>query len=136
MAWGNNITHILQIDLAQSACTPGDLMSGVLVHFPATIGETVYTICFAPDRAVLAVTGTSGHCINIFRLFTHPCGSTMAAVHHLYSCMRGSTPAKLVDLVFSADTRWLAATSNHGTTHVFGITPYGGMWQYWIWGVM
>ncbi|OON16740.1 hypothetical protein X801_07436, partial [Opisthorchis viverrini] len=33
---------------------------------------------------------------------------------------------KVVDASFSCDTRWLAVSTNHGTTHVFPITAYGG----------
>lgn len=29
-------------------------------------------------------------------------------------------------MCFSPDSRWLTVSSNHGTTHVFPITPYGG----------
>ncbi|VEL09462.1 unnamed protein product [Protopolystoma xenopodis] len=32
----------------------------------------------------------------------------------------------VIDVVFSRDSRWVAVSSNHGTTHVFAITPYGG----------
>lgn len=32
----------------------------------------------------------------------------------------------MIDACFAPDSRWLAVSSNHGTTHVFPITPYGG----------
>jgi len=44
----------------------------------------------------------------------------------MYTCARGSTPARVLDLTFSADARWLSMSTNHGTTHLFAVTPYGG----------
>ncbi|CAH8295103.1 unnamed protein product, partial [Schistosoma turkestanicum] len=32
----------------------------------------------------------------------------------------------IVDATFSHDSRWVAVSSNHGTTHIFPITAYGG----------
>lgn len=33
---------------------------------------------------------------------------------------------QVIDSIFSFDNRWLSIATNHGTTHVFAITPYGG----------
>lgn len=40
--------------------------------------------------------------------------------------IRGDTTAKIQDIQFSSDSRWVAVSSLRGTTHLFPITPYGG----------
>lgn len=40
--------------------------------------------------------------------------------------LRGDTTAKIQDIQFSSDSRWVAVSSLRGTTHIFPITPYGG----------
>ena len=67
-----------------------------------------------------------GHDFNVFRIQPHSCGSTLAAVHHLYVLHRGDTTSKVQDITFSFDSRWVAISTLRGTTHVFPITPYGG----------
>ena len=39
---------------------------------------------------------------------------------------RGDTTAKVQDVAFATDSRWVAVTTFRGTTHVFPISPYGG----------
>lgn len=45
---------------------------------------------------------------------------------NLYINCRGDTTAKIQDIQFSSDSRWVAVSSLRGTTHIFPITPYGG----------
>uniref|UniRef100_A0A915P2Q8 BCAS3 domain-containing protein n=1 Tax=Meloidogyne floridensis TaxID=298350 RepID=A0A915P2Q8_9BILA len=37
-----------------------------------------------------------------------------------------STIFNVISSVFSSDNRWVAISTNHGSTHLFAITPYGG----------
>ena len=39
---------------------------------------------------------------------------------------RGDTTARVQDVAFATDSRWVAVTTLRGTTHVFPISPYGG----------
>lgn len=67
-----------------------------------------------------------GHDFHIFRIHAHPGGPSMSSVHHLYVLHRGDTTAKVQDVIFSLDSRWVAVSTLRGTTHVFPVTPYGG----------
>ncbi|CAG5121641.1 unnamed protein product, partial [Candidula unifasciata] len=68
----------------------------------------------------------TGHNFHVFSLVAHPCSSSLGAVHHLYTLHRGDTTAKVTDIAFTNDTRWVSVSTHRGTTHVFPITPYGG----------
>ena len=48
-----------------------------------------------------------------------------SSVHHLYTLQRGDTTAQIHNFCFSNDSRYLAAVTKRGTTHVFPINPYG-----------
>jgi hypothetical protein len=63
---------------------------------------------------------------NIFILQPHPVNCRLSSVQHIYTLHRGNSFAKVVETAFSVDNRWLAVSTNHGTTHVFAICPYGG----------
>ena len=43
--------------------------------------------------------------------------------HHMYVLQRGLTTATICSVSFSIDSRWVALTSERGTTHVFPINP-------------
>ncbi|VDQ06745.1 unnamed protein product [Trichobilharzia regenti] len=51
-------------------------------------------------------------CVNYFTLLTYHFG----VIPFIF----------VMDATFSRDSRWVAVSSNHGTTHVFPITAYGG----------
>lgn len=38
----------------------------------------------------------------------------------------GNTYFQVIHSAFSSDNRWLSISTNHGTTHLYAITPYGG----------
>lgn len=75
---------------------------------------------------LLATADKRGHDFHVFRIQPHPGGPSFAAVHHIYVLHRGDTTAKVQDMVFSLDSRWIAVSTLRGTTHVFPVTPYGG----------
>uniref|UniRef100_A0A672QU80 BCAS3 microtubule associated cell migration factor n=1 Tax=Sinocyclocheilus grahami TaxID=75366 RepID=A0A672QU80_SINGR len=82
---------------------------------------------FSRDGGMLLVTAdTLGHDFHVFQILTHPWASSQSAVHHLYTLHRGETEAKVQDICFSHDCRWVVISTLRGTSHVFPINPYGG----------
>ncbi|KAK3927519.1 Breast carcinoma-amplified sequence 3 [Frankliniella fusca] len=98
---------------------------GVIAHFIAH-NEAIVALEFDPSGTLLLTADKRGHDFHVFRLQPHPGGSSLSAVHHLYVLHRGDTTAKVQDVAFSCDSRWVAVSTMRGTTHVFPLTPYGG----------
>lgn len=97
----------------------------MVAHFVAH-QDAIVNVAFDPSGMLLLTADKRGHDFNLFRIYPHPGGPSLAAVHHLYVLHRGDTTAKVQDISFSMDSRWVAVSSLRGTTHVFPITPYGG----------
>uniref|UniRef100_A0A7N8WQT8 BCAS3 microtubule associated cell migration factor n=1 Tax=Mastacembelus armatus TaxID=205130 RepID=A0A7N8WQT8_9TELE len=98
---------------------------GVVAHFPAH-DKPISCMQFNPSGMLLVTADTLGHDFHVFQILTHPWASSQSAVHHLYTLHRGETEAKVQDMCFSQDSRWVAISTLRGTTHVFPINPYGG----------
>lgn len=96
-----------------------------MAHFVAH-SDAIVALEFDPSGMLLLTADRRGHDFHVFRIHPHPGGASHAAVHHLYVLHRGDTTAKVQDIVFSLDSRWVAVSSLRGTTHVFPVTPYGG----------
>ncbi|KAF7219277.1 breast carcinoma amplified sequence 3 [Nothobranchius furzeri] len=99
--------------------------AGVIAHFPAH-DKPISCMQFNPSGMLLVTADTLGHDFHVFQILTHPWTSSQSAVHHLYTLHRGETEAKVQDMCFSQDSRWVAISTLRGTTHVFPINPYGG----------
>lgn len=121
-----DIKHAIK-DISPTSGTPIAINGNdpIIAHFMAHT-EAVYAMSFDPSGMLLLTADKRGHDFNVFRIQPHPCGSVLAAVHHLYVLHRGDTSAKVQDISFSFDSRWVAVSTIRGTTHVFPITPYGG----------
>uniref|UniRef100_A0A8C2Z9Z7 BCAS3 microtubule associated cell migration factor n=1 Tax=Cyclopterus lumpus TaxID=8103 RepID=A0A8C2Z9Z7_CYCLU len=98
---------------------------GVVAHFPAH-DKPISCMQFNPSGMLLVTADTQGHDFHVFQILTHPWASSQSAVHHLYTLHRGETEAKVQDMCFSQDSRWVAVSTLRGTTHVFPLNPYGG----------
>ncbi|XP_062887849.1 breast carcinoma-amplified sequence 3 isoform X5 [Mobula hypostoma] len=99
---------------------------GIVAHFLAHDNKPISCMAFNPTGMLLVTTDTQGHDFHVFRILTHPCSSSQSAVHHLYTLHRGETEAKVQDICFSQDCRWVVISTLRGTSHVFPINPYGG----------
>uniref|UniRef100_A0A3Q2YYL5 BCAS3 microtubule associated cell migration factor n=1 Tax=Hippocampus comes TaxID=109280 RepID=A0A3Q2YYL5_HIPCM len=98
---------------------------GLVAHFPAH-DKPISCMQFNPSGMLLLTADTLGHDFHVFQILTHPWASSQSAVHHLYTLHRGETEARVQDMCFSQDSRWVAISTLRGTTHVFPINPYGG----------
>lgn len=121
-----DIKHPIK-DISPTTGTPVSINGNdpLIAHFLAH-AEAVTAMSFDPSGMLLLTADRRGNDFNVFRIQPHPCGSTQAAVHHLYVLHRGDTSAKVQDISFSYDSRWVTVSSFRGTTHVFPIAPYGG----------
>lgn len=121
-----DIKHAIK-DISPTSGTPVAINGNdpIIAHFLAN-GDAITTMSFDPSGMLLLTADRRGHDFNVFRIQPHPSGSVLAAAHHLYILHRGDTSAKVQDISFSFDSRWVAVSSMRGTTHVFPITPYGG----------
>lgn len=121
-----DIKHQIK-DISPTSGTPVAINGNdpIIAHFLAH-AEAVTAMSFDPSGMLLLTADRRGHDFNVYRIQPHPSGSVLAAVHHLYVLHRGDTSAKVQDITFSFDSRWVAVSSMRGTTHVFPITPYGG----------
>lgn len=92
----------------------------------------------------VATADECGNTFHVFLLLPHAISVSLGAVQHLYRLHRGNTPAKvtplqlfnvnsqfqLISSCWSLDGRWLTVATNHGTTHIFAVCPYGGQPSY------
>ncbi|KAK0054201.1 breast carcinoma-amplified sequence 3 isoform X1, partial [Biomphalaria pfeifferi] len=113
-------------DVSQFYVSDDPDIEGLIAHFHAHANEPVAAMAFDPTGVLLATACKLGHNFHVFSLVAHPCSSSLGAVHHLYTLHRGDTTAKVIDISFTNDSRWITVSTHRGTTHVFPITPYGG----------
>ncbi|XP_020717235.1 uncharacterized protein LOC101460651 isoform X2 [Ceratitis capitata] len=97
----------------------------IIAHFIAH-SEAIVAMEFDNSGMLLLTADRRGHDFHVFRVQPHPVSPSLSAVHHLYVLHRGDTSAKVQNITFSLDSRWVAISTLRGTTHVFPITPYGG----------
>lgn len=124
------VVTILDIKNPIKENSPGNPISingsdPIVAHFVAH-KDPVVAMAFDFSGMLLFTADKKGHNFHIFRIYPHPISSALAAVHHLYTLHRGDTTAKVQDIVFSLDSRYVAVLTTRGTTHLFAITPYGG----------
>lgn len=97
----------------------------IIAHFIAHT-EPIVALSFDPSGMLLLTADKRGHDFHVFRILPHPCNANSAAVHHLYILHRGDTTAKVQDIAWSSDSRWVTVSTLRGTTHIFAVTTYGG----------
>ncbi|KAA8523736.1 hypothetical protein F0562_010159 [Nyssa sinensis] len=92
----------------------------------------ISSLCFDPSGTILVTASDQGHNINVFRIMPpisgSSCGSDSGASYvHLYRLQRGFTNAVIQDISFSDDSHWIMISSSRGTSHLFAISPSGGL---------
>lgn len=65
-----------------------------MAHFIAH-SEAIIALKFDASGMLLVTADRRGHDFHVFRINPHPCGSSLASVHHLYILHRGDTTAKV-----------------------------------------
>ncbi|XP_065577619.1 BCAS3 microtubule associated cell migration factor-like [Artemia franciscana] len=99
---------------------------GIVAHFIAHSNEPITYLEFDNSGMLLFTADKQGRNFHIFKILPHPCSSVQSVVHHLYTLYRGDTSARIQDVSFTTDSRWVCVSTHRGTAHVFPITPYGG----------
>jgi len=97
----------------------------IVAHFQAH-HESIYALEFNHNGRLLVTADALGQYFNVFQLNVNPCKCTRTVVKHLYALYRGDTNAKVRNISFSPDSRWLAVSTKRGTTHIFPLNSYGG----------
>lgn len=116
-------THTITSYLRET--NENDDCDDIVAHFIAHT-DPIVAMSFDPSGMLLLTADKRGHDFHVFRLYPHPCGSINTAVHHLYTLHRGDTTAKVQDIAWSSDSRWVTVSTLRGTTHIFAVTTYGG----------
>uniref|UniRef100_A0A0N4ZEQ2 BCAS3 domain-containing protein n=1 Tax=Parastrongyloides trichosuri TaxID=131310 RepID=A0A0N4ZEQ2_PARTI len=108
-----------------SSKIPQNANEYTLAHFVAH-DSPIGFLAFAPQSNLLLTAPQSTTLLHLFNINIHSGSSALTTVTHLYTLNRGTSAAKIIDVSFSNDCRWLLVTTNHGTSHLFAINPYGG----------
>ncbi|CAE6506498.1 unnamed protein product, partial [Rhizoctonia solani] len=134
--------HVTVVDLEP-------LLSGQaprrIVQHHATPGQAVSVLAFSRTGNLLAVTGADGIFVRIFEVRPKgryskggPCLTKRdelneleerdtGSLWHWYDLQRGLTRRRITNIVWSADSKWIAVVTVRGTLHIFAINPYGGI---------
>lgn len=101
-------------------------MRGLVAHFTAHQHHPLSSLTFDPSGSLLLTTDLLGRSFHLYRILPHHSDSTLTTIHHIYILHRGETTSKVQSTCFTWDSRWVAVTTFHGTTHLFPVTCYGG----------
>eukprot|EP00002_Diphylleia_rotans_P028178 TRINITY_DN5685_c0_g1_i13.p1 TRINITY_DN5685_c0_g1~~TRINITY_DN5685_c0_g1_i13.p1 ORF type:complete len:649 (+),score=118.94 TRINITY_DN5685_c0_g1_i13:93-2039(+) len=101
-----------------------DIYDGsTICHFQAH-QKPINLLRFDHTGTKIATASISGHHINIYFIDTQALELSSRAMH-VYRFTRGLTNAIIQDVCFARDSKWVAATTNRGTTHIFAMDPSG-----------
>eukprot|EP00164_Ancoracysta_twista_P002027 GFYU01002673.1.p1 GENE.GFYU01002673.1~~GFYU01002673.1.p1 ORF type:complete len:889 (-),score=238.78 GFYU01002673.1:635-3301(-) len=94
-----------------------------IAHFQADTSP-IQLITFNKNGNIVVTCSITGRNINVFQIVP---GEDEAMSHrHLYKLVRGVTPANIRDISISRDSKWIAISTSHCTSHVYAINPTGG----------
>jgi len=136
--WKNNtnalVGHAYEPEHAGMVIVKDYVTKAVIAQFRAH-KSPLSVLCFDPSGTLLVTASVHGHNLNVFRIMPSPLGNSSSSmlfnVHashvHLYKLHRGLTNAVIQDISFSDDSRSIAISSSRGTSHLFAISPFGGV---------
>eukprot|EP01113_Clastostelium_recurvatum_P020672 TRINITY_DN2446_c0_g1_i2.p1 TRINITY_DN2446_c0_g1~~TRINITY_DN2446_c0_g1_i2.p1 ORF type:complete len:1025 (+),score=298.39 TRINITY_DN2446_c0_g1_i2:247-3321(+) len=112
----------------------------VVAHFRAH-SHAISLLSFDPTGTLLVSSSVEGRSLNVYQITPSVPAVLSAApgvlpgvppleqtkpVRPLYKLVRGMTAATIHTVGFSKDSKWMAASTIRGTTHIFAINPLGG----------
>lgn len=80
-------------------------------------------IQFNESGSLLITSSCEGFTLNIWKLENH-FEKKALPLTCIYKLKRGKTPARIENVTFSSDSRWICVLSNHGTAHLYYIDPF------------
>ncbi|THG11938.1 hypothetical protein TEA_028335 [Camellia sinensis var. sinensis] len=109
-----------------------DIVSKAVITQFRAHKSPISSLCFDPSGMLLVTASVHGHNINVFRIMPGPLGSSSgpdsgASYVHLCRLQRGFTNAVIEDICFSDDSHRIMISSSRGTSHLFAVSPSGGL---------
>ncbi|KZV56428.1 autophagy-related protein 18f [Dorcoceras hygrometricum] len=106
-----------------------DIVSKTVITQFRAHKSPILSLCFDPSGTLLVTASIQGHNINVFGIMPGLSGGSSGAVSyvHLYRLQRGFTNAVIQDISFSSNSNWILISSSRGTSHLFLISPSGGL---------
>lgn len=106
------------------------LTKRVIAHFKAH-SDPIAFLSFDETGTLLVTSCIKGNYVNVYQILPSIDGEiTSNNYRHIYKLYRGLTNAIIRDIQFSINSKWVSVSSAHGTTHIFAITPIGGLCSY------
>ncbi|KAL7143214.1 hypothetical protein ABFS83_08G176500 [Erythranthe nasuta] len=121
---GGSNGHLPDADNVGMVIVRDIVSKNVIAQFTAH-KSPISSLCFDPTGTLLVTASVQGHNINVFRIM--PSSSSEQSYVHLYRLQRGITDAVIQDISFSSDSQWIMISSLRGTSHLFAISPSGGL---------
>uniref|UniRef100_A0A915EEG5 Breast carcinoma-amplified sequence 3 n=1 Tax=Ditylenchus dipsaci TaxID=166011 RepID=A0A915EEG5_9BILA len=121
----SGIVSVINVNSLPQANESANLLQHYMAHFMAHDSAAIGYLAFGNGGQLLLTSTQTSTVFHIFLLHPHPTSPKLGSVQHIYTLNRGNSAAKVLQSAFSADNRWLAISTNHGTTHLFAISPFG-----------
>jgi hypothetical protein len=98
----------------------------LIAHFRAH-AEPIAAMTFDPSGTLLVTVSVKGTYLNVYQIMpNHNSKVGSKNIRHIYRLLRGYTNAKIHNIQFSINSKWISVCSGNGTTHLFAINPTGG----------
>ncbi|PKA52619.1 Autophagy-related protein 18f [Apostasia shenzhenica] len=119
-------SHIPEMEDAGTVIVRDVVSKSIIVQFRAH-KSLISALCFDPSGTLLVTASIHGHNINVFLILPSSELCERGTSLHLYRLQRGITNAVIQDISFSDDSQWIMISSSRGTSHLFSLSPSGGI---------